>query len=471
MFIDPAGSLAATMFEQRFYVEGLAQASYLFGAEGKAAVVDPKRDVEEYLVAAERQGLKIVAIFETHPHADFVSGHLELAKRTGAKIYVSHKAPVSYPHVGMRAGDVVSVGNLEVVALETPGHSPDSMSFLVREGSKPVSVFTGDTLFVGDVGRIDLRDAEEKPAVLAEALHRSLHEVLLQLPPDVRVLPGHGAGSLCGRSIGTQSFSTIGQEKAGNWALQISGRAQFVERMLGSIPDRPAYFRHDVEMNLRGAPALDELEVPRRMNAVEFERAAAATTVLDTRPGPIFGAGHLPGSINIPIDLQLFSTWVGFLVGCDLPILLVADSAERMMQARLELARIGYDEICGWTDDAPGEQQITQISAADLSESRAQGIAPSILDVRTPAEWKDFHIEGSIHIPLTLLPQRMGELRKEEPLAVICGAGNRSAIAVSLLQAGDFKHLRNVMGGMAAYRRTERFDWQPADLVLPGEGI
>ena len=251
------------MFEKRFYVEGLAHASYLIGAGGEAAVIDPKRDVDDYLQTAEQEKLKIVAVLETHPHADFVSGHVELARRTGAKIYVSHLAPAYYERVGARDGDVIPIGPLEILVLETPGHSPDSLSFVVREQGKAVRVYTGDTLFAGDVGRPDLRDAEEKPTRLAGALYDSLFEKLLRLPEEVKVFPAHGAGSLCGRKISSAPFSTIGQERASNWALQIKDRAQFVRTMVENLPDRPQYFSYDVATNLAGAAPLSSL--PERM--------------------------------------------------------------------------------------------------------------------------------------------------------------------------------------------------------------
>ena len=244
------------MFEKRFFVEGLAHASYLIGDGGEAAVVDPKRDVDDYLNTAEHEKFKIVAILETHPHADFVSGHLELAQRTGATIYVSHHAPATYPHTAARHGQVLRVGSLQIKCLETPGHSPDSMSFLVEGAGGPLSVFTGDTLFVGDVGRPDLRDAEEKPTRLAGALYDSLFAKLLALPDDTRVFPAHGCGSLCGRKISSAPFTTIGQERLFNWALQIKDREQFIAAMVSNLPDRPGYFSHDVQVNLAGAPPL-----------------------------------------------------------------------------------------------------------------------------------------------------------------------------------------------------------------------
>ncbi len=462
------------MFEKRFYVEGLPHASYLFGAGGEAAVVDPKRDVDEYLTAAESAGLKIVAIFNTHPHADFVSGHLELAQRTGAKIYVSRRAPAQYPHVDVRDGDVIKVGPLEVVALETPGHSPDSVSWLVREVGRPAVVFTGDTLFVGDIGRIDLRDAEEQPSTLAAAMYESLFKKLFALPADVRVLPTHGAGSLCGRSISAASSSTIGDELRTNWAAKVTDRAEFLRRMVTNVPDRPAYFVHALTMNLRGAGALDNIPQPRSFLEPDLKaHVASGGLVLDLRSAALFGAGHFPGSLHISLELSLFSTWVGFFVPPDRPLVLVVDQAGDTARARVELARIGFDQVAGFIEGGALTQveQLTQLSAADLRDEIALGSAPRVLDVRTAQEWKEYHLEDAIHIPLPKLPARLAEAPRGEPLAIICGAGSRSSIAASLLQAQGFRRLRNVMGGIAAYRETERRAWHPADLVHLGEGI
>ena len=232
-----------TMHLKRYFVEGLAHASYLVGADGEAAVVDPKRDVDDYIADAERAGLKITAILNTHPHADFASGFPELAACTGAKIYTSHCAPVKYDRVSARDGERIRVDSLEIEMLETPGHSPDSLSFLVREGGTPTTVFTGDLLFVNDVGRPDLRDADADPRALADKLYDSLFKKVLTLPNGVKVYPAHGAGSLCGRALGIAPFTTIGQERQFNWAAQIKDRTEFVKQMTANLPDRPRLFR------------------------------------------------------------------------------------------------------------------------------------------------------------------------------------------------------------------------------------
>ncbi len=462
------------MFEKRFYVEGLAHASYLIGAGGEAAVIDPKRDVDDYIETATHEKLKIVAILETHPHADFVSGHVELAQRTGARIYVSHLAPAKYQRAELRDGDVIHVGSFEIQTIETPGHSPDSLSFLVKEERKPISVFTGDTLFVGDVGRPDLRDTEEKPTRLADALYESLFNKLLALPHDVRVFPAHGAGSLCGRKISGAPFTTIGQEKLMNWALQIKDREEFVRTMVENLPDRPQYFAHDVKMNLKGAPALSSFPALRMLSESEItETAKRGTAIIDTRSAPFFGAGHFPGSLNIGLSSNLFATWAGFFVPFGKEIALVVGSAENANKARLELARVGYDSVIGYieADALSRTRQLSQLGVEELHFGLRRGEAPQVIDVRTAGEWEAGHIENALHMPLPSLPRRAGNLGKDSRLAVICGSGYRSSIAASLLQAQGFSRVQNVMGGMGAYLETGVPPWQPSDLVFIGENI
>jgi glyoxylase-like metal-dependent hydrolase (beta-lactamase superfamily II)/rhodanese-related sulfurtransferase len=461
------------MFEKRFYVEGLAHASYLIGDRGVAAVIDPKRDVEDYLDTAAKEGLAIVAILETHPHADFVSGHLELAARTGAPIYVSRLAPVKYSHAGVADGSVIRLGGLEIVALETPGHSPDSMSFLVREQGKDTRLYSGDTLFAGDVGRPDLRDAEEKPTRLAEALYGSLQK-LMKLPDDVKVYPAHGAGSLCGRKISSAPFTTIGQEKQFNWALQIKDQGEFVSTMVENLPDRPAYFSHVVGVNLSGAPTMSSPGKVRELTEDEVRTEAKnGAVVIDTRSAPFFGAGHFPGSLNIGLGSNLFSTWVGFMVPFGKPIVLVVGSVESAKAAQVQLARVGYDRVIGYIEGEKLEhtQQVSQLGVEELHFVLKRGGAPLVLDVRTAGEWESGHIEEARHIPLPALPRRMGELQRDAQLAVICGSGYRSSIAASFLKNQGFTRVQNVMGGMGAYLEAQAPEWHPSDLVFMGEAI
>jgi glyoxylase-like metal-dependent hydrolase (beta-lactamase superfamily II)/rhodanese-related sulfurtransferase len=457
------------MHLKRYFIEGLAHASYLIGADGEAAVVDPKRDVDDYIADAARAGLKITAILNSHPHADFASGFPELTARTGAKIYTSHCAPVKYDCMSARDGERIRVGGLEIEMLETPGHSPDSLSFLVREGGQPELIFTGDLLFVNDVGRPDLRDADADPRALADKLYDSLFQKVLTLPDGVKVYPAHGAGSLCGRALGSAPFTTIGQEKQFNWAAQIKDRAEFVKQMTANLPDRPAYFAYDVGVNLRGATSFSELPPLVELTEAEIKQAVReGAAVIDTRPAPFFGAGHFPGSLNIGLGSALFSTWVGFLVPGSQAIALVVGSADAAVKARLELARIGFDKLLGYieADTLKETRQLSQLSVCDLKSALQHGDASQVLDVRTAGEWESAHIEGTRHIPLPKLAANLAQLPKDVALAVICGSGYRSSIAASLLLARGFTRVQNVMGGMGAYQETRCAEWQAADLVF-----
>jgi glyoxylase-like metal-dependent hydrolase (beta-lactamase superfamily II) len=446
------------MFLKRFFVEGLAHASYLFGADGEAAVVDPKRDVEDYLAEAERQGLKIVAIFNSHPHADFASGFRELSDRTEAKVYISHLAPVSYEHVAAKDGERVKIGSLEVELLETPGHSPDSFSFLVRENGQPATVFTGDLLFVNDVGRPDLRDADEDPSALAGKLYDSLQEKILTLSDEVKVYPAHGAGSLCGRAISDAPFSLVGQERKLNWAMQIKDRNDFIGQMTANLPDRPAYFSYDVALNLEGAgpfsalPPLDEMTEAELQHAVKDD-----AVVLDLRPAAQFGAGHFPGSINIGLGSPSFSTWTGFMIPGEKAIALVVGSAEDAKKARLELARIGFDNLLGYLKAGAltQTQELPQLSVEKL-KANLKNNGPLVVDVRTPNEWKNNHIEGAQHVPLSAFARQLPDLPNDRRIAIICGSGYRSSIATSLLQARGYEKVENVAGGMSAFTEEGR---------------
>ncbi len=462
------------MYLKRYFIEGLAHASYLVGTDGEAVVVDPKRDVDDYLADAAALGLKIVAVLNTHPHADFASGFPELAARTGAKLYTSHRAPVTYDRVPARDGDRIRVGSLEIEMLETPGHSPDSLSFLVREAGQPVAVFTGDLLFVNDVGRPDLRDADADPRALASQLYDSLFGKILALPGGVKICPAHGAGSLCGRALGSAPFTTVEQELQLNWAAQHRDRAEFVKQMTANLPDRPAYFAYDVGVNLRGATPMSQLPPLRSLTEAELKQAARdGAAVIDTRSAPFFGAGHFPGSLNIGLGSALFSTWTGFLVPGGNPIALVVGSAEAASKARLELARIGFDNVLGYIEaDALAETpQLSQLSVCDLKSSLQRGDAPQVLDVRTPGEWESSHIQGARHIPLPKLAASLNQLPKDSPFAVLCGSGYRSSIASSLLLARGFARVQNVMGGMGAYQETKCAEWQAADLIFKAENI
>jgi glyoxylase-like metal-dependent hydrolase (beta-lactamase superfamily II) len=452
---------------ERFFVEGLAHASYLVVAGGEAAVVDPKRDVEDYLEAAERHGAAIVAIFATHPHADFVSGHVELAQRTGAAIYVSEKLQAGYRHRGLAHGEEVRVGPVRFLALETPGHSPDSLSFYVEDGDQRV-VFTGDVLFVGDVGRPDLRDADADPEQMAAALYDTLHQVLYRLPDDTVVYPAHGAGSLCGRKIGSAPTTTIGAEKMASWANQFRTREAFVAAMVANLPDRPPYFAHDVALNLAGARPLDALPRPRPLEPAEVGGLHAL--VLDTRSPAAYGAGHLAGSLHVGLGMPVFATWVGFFVRPEEPVVLVVDYAEESERAWLELARIGYENVVGFLE---GDAEAWRAAGLEVRKTRQMGVCclegwlregGRLLDVRTPAEWREGHVDAATWIPLSGLPARLDAV-PPGPIPVMCGTGYRSSLATSLLERAGRNDVANVRGGWATWSKRQCVEPDARDLT------
>ncbi len=456
------------MLTERFFVEGLAHASYVIVKNGEAVVVDPKRDVDDYLAAAERHGAKIRAIFETHPHADFVSGHLELSERTGAPIYVSSKYPAQFPHRALRHGDEVAVGGMVVRALDTPGHSPDSMSFYAEDGNERV-VFSGDILFVGDVGRPDLRDMHSDPRAMAEALYDTLHEVFWRLPQDTVVWPAHGAGSLCGRRLGSAPSSTIGAEKRENWANRFDSREAFVEAMLSNLPDRPIFFRRSPFANLAGARPLAEVPKPEQIAPETLQARFGSAVILDTRSVDAYGAGHLLGSLHVGLRLPVFSTWVGTFVEPEQALVLVVEGPEDAEQAWLALARIGYERAAAYlVADTPAWR------AAGLEVRETAQLEPccvdawvkegrTLLDVRTPGEWNAGVVEGAVRIPLAKLPERLAEV-PAGPMAVMCGSGYRSSIGTSLLERAGRTDVVNVRGGWSAYRERQCAEPDSQDL-------
>jgi glyoxylase-like metal-dependent hydrolase (beta-lactamase superfamily II)/rhodanese-related sulfurtransferase len=450
------------MFFKQFYLGCLAQASYMIGSEGEAAVVDPRRDVEEYLEAARANGLSIRHVIETHLHADFVSGHRELAERTGAKIYFGAKAGARFDHVAVREGDEIRMGSVGLRFLETPGHTPESVSVLVFDRSasaEPQAVLTGDTLFIGDVGRPDLLGAKMPAGELAGMLYDSLHDKLLALPDSVAVWPGHGAGSLCGRNIGSETSSTIGQQRRFNYALQTMSRDEFVRMMTADLPEAPAYFGRDVETNRGGASNLGDLPKPERLSPAEVgARQRSGAIILDTRPGAAFGAGHVPGAVHIGLGGQ-FASWAGTLLPGGAPIVLVTEDEGQVAEAQIRLARVGIESVKGFLDggvaawDAAGQPlaKTEQVSVDELAARIAETSAGQVLDVRRPGEWKTGHIASAVHIPLNELASRAEQLDRARPVQIICASGYRSSIATSLLERGGFQRLTNVIGGMNAW--------------------
>ncbi|MDQ6891154.1 MAG: MBL fold metallo-hydrolase [Acidobacteriota bacterium] len=449
------------MFFKQLYLGCLAQASYLIGSEGEAAVIDPRRDVDEYLEEARRKGLTIRHVIETHLHADFVSGHRELAARTGARIYIGAKAGAKFEHVPVRDGDEISFGEVTLRFLETPGHTPESVCVLVTdhaESEQPSAVLTGDTLFIGDVGRPDLLGAKISPDELAGALYDSLHGKLLTLPDSVRVFPAHGAGSLCGKNISKETSSTIGEQRRFNYALKPMTREEFVRTVTSDLPEAPAYFRRDVEMNRRGAGALEDLAPLVELQADDVEALLdSGAAALDVRDAAEFGRGHLPGAFQIGLSGQ-FASWAGAILPADAAIVLVAEDAESAAQARMRLTRVGIENVAGylgggveaWRASGRALSTTEQIDVSEL-QRRIGSRSAWLLDVRRPAERETARIADAIGVPLNELPARTAELDRAAPVAAICAGGYRSAIATSVLERAGFSRVANVVGGMDAW--------------------
>ena len=449
---------------QRFYLGCLAHASYLIWSRGEAAVVDPQRDVEIYLEAARKEGLEIRWIIETHLHADFVSGHVELAGRTGATICIGAGSGAGFPHRELKDGETVALGDGQLKVLATPGHTTESICIAATDpgrGSEPFAVITGDTLFIGDVGRPDL-SPHHTPQELAGMLYDSLHDKLLALPDTVLVYPAHGAGSLCGRQMSAEAVSTIGRERASNYALQAKTREQFVDLLTGDLPPRPAYFSGEVERNRSGAAWLAEWKplaglTPAEVEARMGERAAV---LLDTRPAMQFASGHIPGSVHVGLGGQ-FASWAARVLGLDARLMLVAEDAGAANEARMRLARVGIENVEGWLAGgiggwaAAGKDliDVPQYSVQELAERRRdQPSETHVLDVREAAEREAGYLDGSVNIPLGQLPARLSELDGGGTWFVHCKGGYRSSIAVSLMMRQGFENAGNVMGGFDAWK-------------------
>ena len=450
-------------FEQ-FYLGCLAHASYMLASEGEAVVVDPQRDVEIYLLAAQANGVSIRHIFETHLHADFISGHRELASRTGAQIYIGAQAGATFPHVAVRDGFQLQAGTMRITALETPGHTAESICLVIADEEKstePWAVLTGDTLFLGDVGRPDLSKSYS-PAQLAAMLYDSLHSKILKLADNVLVYPAHGAGSLCGRNMRAERVSTIGTERLTNYALQIKSREEFVKQLTSNLPARPEYFSQDAEINRTGAAALSDLPELRPVEPAALKALVAEGGVaLDVRPGELFAAGHVPGSVNIALSGQ-FASWAGALLGLTSRPVLIAESQEAVLEARMRLARVGLEDACGylkggieaWTLAGLPLATLPQVSVEDLSH-RLAGNGWNVLDVRREPEWEAGHIAGASWWPLDNFKVAPPEIDRNATIAVHCKGGYRSMIACSLLQRAGFNNVVNVVGGFDAWQQAK----------------
>lgn len=467
------------MILERYYLGCLAHASYLIGDSTNrvAAVVDPQRDIDQYLTDAERLDVEIRHVFLTHFHADFVAGHLELRDRTGAEICLGARAEAEYAFRSFRSGDTLELGpeaRLEV--LETPGHSPESITILVydleRDAELPFAALTGDTLFIGDVGRPDLRaslgwSADE----LGSLLYDSIHEKLLPLPDETLVYPGHGAGSLCGKSLSTETVSTMGIQRRYNYALQPMGRDEFVRIVTADQPDSPSYFTYDAVLNTKERPTLDatleQALAPLSLaDVLGLERDGAH--LLDVRPAADFAGAHLRGSVNIGLDGS-FATWAGTLLDPSRPIVVIADP-RRENEAATRLGRIGFDNVAGYLDGGmqalePRRDLVSRterITAPTLAEQLEHASPPFVLDVRTDGERVGGSIAGSVQVPLSRLLVALDAVPPDRDIVVVCASGYRSSIAASLLEREGRGPVTDLVGGMDAWAASRLATGAPA---------
>src|ERR1041385_980798 len=447
------------MFFKQFRSGCLAHASYLIGSEGEAAVVDPQRDVDEYLNEAAAQGLQIKYVIETHLHADFVSGHQEIAARTGAQIVFGAQAGVAFEHRPVRDGEEIRMGNVTLRFLETPGHTPEGICILVTADDEPSKLLTGDTLFIGDVGRPDLAGGKGyTPQLMAEMMYDSLHGKLLQLPDAVEVYPAHGAGSMCGKNMSKETSSTIGEQRKFNYALQPMSKDQFVHMMTADLPEAPSYFPRDAEINRSGARELSELQPPKALTPQQVLELRDEI-LLDVRSAADFGAAHVPGSMNIGLGGQ-FAMWAGSLIPLNSAIIIIADTSTQVDESVVRLARVGIEGVKGyleggvesWRNAGFPLDSIEQVSVAQLKEQMANSDL-QIIDVRRSGEYVGGHVPSALNAPLASLDKSIGPLplKKDKLTAVICAGGYRSSAAASLLQKEGFSKLLNVSGGTGAW--------------------
>jgi len=450
------------MYFKQFYLACLAHASYLIGSHGEAAVVDPQRDVDEYLAEASAQGLKIKYVIETHLHADFVSGHREIAARTGAEIVFNEKAGVQFAHRGVRDGEEIRICTVTLKFMDTPGHTPEGICILVTDTAapdEPQKLLTGDTLFIGDVGRPDLAGGKGyTPQMMAEMMYDSLHGKLLQLPDEVEVYPAHGAGSMCGKNMSKETSSTIGEQRKFNYALRPMSKDEFVTMMTADLPEAPSYFPKDAEINRSGARGLSEIQPPSPLSPEQVsDLQQQGHVLLDVRSAADFGAAHLPGSMNIGLGGQ-FAMWAGSLIPLNASIVVIADTTAQVDESVVRLARVGIENVKGylegglesWRAAGLPVNAIEQVTVAQLKEQMANGDL-QILDVRRPGEYVSGHVPSAFNAPLASLHKNPLPLEKDKLTAVICAGGYRSSAAASLLQKQGFSNLLNVSGGTGAW--------------------
>ena len=453
------------MFIEQIYTKCLAEAAYYVESNGEVAIIDPLREVEPYIQMANERGAKIKYVFETHFHADFVSGHIDLAKQTGATIVFGPNAEAGYDIYNGADGEVFIIGDISLTLLHTPGHTMESSCYLLKdsEGNQH-GVFTGDTLFVGDVGRPDLavKSGEITQDDLASFMYDSLRNKLMKLPDHVIVYPAHGAGSSCGKNLGSETTSTIGQQKATNYALQPMSKEDFIKEVTDGLLAPPNYFFKDVMMNKNGYKSIDlVLETNHKaLSPQEFVKEIdAGAFILDTRNPVDFAVRHLKSAVNIGLNGQ-YAPWVGAIVPTDAKIVLVTDKGKEK-EAIIRLARVGYDYVAGflkgginaWEGDVSKIHDVSTEEGVELIKNQSK----LILDVRNPGEVESAYVCGSQHIGLQEIPSRFSELEKDAPIAIYCAGGYRSMIAASFLQKQGFTNITNIQGG---FSKLKEFDIQ-----------
>jgi len=465
------------MILKQYYLGCLAHASYLLGDEASATgiVVDPQRDIQQYLKDAETFGLQIRHVFLSHFHADFVAGHLELRDLCGATIHLGAQAQAEYAFVAMKDGDTLDFPGMRLQILETPGHTIESISILVfdlaKDAAKPYAVLTGDTLFIGDVGRPDLRASLGWTADdLGAHLYDSIHNKLLPLPDETLVYPAHGAGSLCGKKLSSDTVSSLGDQRRLNYALQPMSKEEFIRLVTADQPDAPAYFTYDAILNTRERATLDK-NLEQVLHPIDLEEVLrmgdAGAQILDVREAAEYAKGHLAGSINIGLGGQ-YATWAGTVLDRQKPIVIIAEPS-REQEAALRLGRIGFDHVKGYLKggmEALSERPdlvwpTERVSAPMVAEELEGAAAPLVLDIRNPREWATKHIGGSVNIPLNHLQERMAEIPRNRRIAVHCAGGYRSSIAASMLHQYGITNLIEMAGGLAA--------WEAAKLPVVSE--
>lgn len=449
---------------RQFYLGCLSHASYYLGSGDEAAVIDPQRDVEQYIAEAAEHGQKIKYVIETHSHADFVSGHVELAARTGARIVYGERANTKFDTLKVKDGDTLNVGDITLTFRETPGHTPEGVTIVAEEEGSPAKVFTGDTLFIGDVGRPDLVGSKGFTAEqMAGMLYDSLHEKILTLPDSAEIYPAHGAGSLCGKSLSKDTWSTLGEQRKTNYALRPMSKDEFVKIVAAGQPEVPQYFPKSAAKNLEGSAALDALAKPRELTTDEVLNFAGV--VLDVRKAAEYGAGHVPNSVNIGLGGQ-FASWAGTLIPIGTPVAIVAETMAQVDEAVMRLARVGHETVSGYLlfENFEGDQKaVEQVSVSEANDYVSSGRNAQFVDVRRSAEYESGHAAGAESHPLDKLALELDALDPAAPTYVICQGGYRSSAATSILENAGFSELYNVTGGTAA--------WIEAGLPLSNKNV